>query len=875
MTNMLSPVPSCIIHIEFNLIIFLELILFEFAVTSVKSNILAAKLTPPSQPSSNSPQPASGLIQQTTAPFNTILKEQLLQRQPDITARPLTSQPDITARPLSRPPSSTIVQDLLQEEIVPGTSTPPQTPPPPSMQQQSITQSSTTVTHSVSTAKQNTVEQLGADFPTKPPQAPQQSGIESNSIESQGLQVAVAPVHAQHSMPAQESSHHPCLPVNRPPSRRRSGSPHSSPPRSASPKSQFQKQPKSPKSPRSRSPRSSSPKGSFKFELQNQSAIEINCDSSHAQMEILSGDTLTEKSQDNNSVKVNGGKAQNGSCTGVDMVSSRTNDESHTRTDGSFINGDVLSPAPSDSSSSPSHLPQVSPKKNGANTSPSILEKRAKLAQLLQDTAGFKEALGLGQNGVVINHIGNGDNLDTNQKDSGCIEQNELTGTDGLSSQTGKNGCDDNSLGNSTDGANDSLQEDQDQNNKKSSASMDTNSAEQQNQAADNSVIADLSENQGSEAANSKSLETKKEASMSSREMPVPSSYDEELEQAVLSIEPGYDDVASDSPADSPSASNAPTPVSFMQDRPGTSALAELLHRKQMNSASNGSGTAVVMAESATPDQASQTVSTSQNSPSHHPSPLMQQLQQRLQRPAQTFVQRGQSQMLTNRMPQPNTQAVTGQQTGQVTLPITVPSAQQNTAAILNTSQSVVITQASNVQGSGAGFTTSHSVVQQQLLQRLRAPHPHSTPTTNTQQASMGALPQSQLTVTCAQPQQLSAFQHDKGSDSELSKGEVSSVVSQTISTSSSRPPSAGPHVHTPLPSPGGSESRTPPPPPASPSLSTGTPARRLSTTSTASSEGSKPKKRKRGSRSSSIDSNATIITNEIQFMCEWDGCGQ
>ncbi len=775
------------------------------------------------------------------------------------------------------------------------------------------------------------------------------------------------------------AQHEACLPVNRPPSRRRSCSGSgSSPP--LSPKG------RSPKSPRAKSPRPLSPKGTRQSARLNPGLADLNSDLSHAQMErledqltgpveetaiekvenpcvvksaVVAATTDTEtgnnrpntrESRQNGSVtKVNGG-ADTTTNTRADVGSS-SSDESQARVNPLHLNGDVLSPAPSDSSTAAPGDP-LSPKRNGAaTTSPSILDKKAKIAQLLQDTAAAKEALGLGQNGIVT-HLGNGDFSADDKSDQGVLPTAEgltqqVTEATALLPET--NGCEDDYLGNSTDGANDFLCDDDDvllgysvdgtnDNLQEGNPSADSNSTGTLSAATDSTVAdkgslpptvistppASQLQFQGISTGGlsnavttlTPSLEQPPQNSSSTTPLTavqqVPAAANTQVVNVALTnpvvpmaalVTHPVTVIAQPMPATS-SITVPAAQTNVQSDKPSNSAaIVDILQRKlvqpqpgvpvPLTVVQTGGVPAVVAVTSAgapppvqvnprMPGVNQQLVAVNVVPPARNTTPqshLMQQLQQRLQRP------------------NPNTQV---QQPQQVTVMQTQASnvASQPPVGLL-LSQNVTNNEGTPPQhivvGSGAtNVTSTHNAVQQQLLQRLRAPHlvqqqqqqqqlqqlqqqnvfqPRQQVPLNTQsstviivQQGLPGQPQVQVPLQQQQQQQES---HSRPS----STGPPSRPPSRppSVGPTVALPPSTGP---APLPSPSGSDASTLPP--ASPPPAGQIPARRPSTASTTSNDSrTNVKGKKRKAKSNSIDSktSSACSATDMQFMCEWNNC--
>lgn len=819
------------------------------------------------------------------------------------TANSVVSQPNMMTPPIHRPvvPAQTRINNgvaqvrpvaapqgnvLINPQGLPAVqqaqhlavATPPQTPP------LSTAQTATSV--------------------AQPPSQSQthQEGVKQNNVPATQMETDQTPGLNQHEA---------CLPTNRPPSRRRSysgSSAHGSPP--LSPRT------RSPKSPRSKSPkppRPVSPKGP---KVSTRNDIDINSDTSHAQMERIGEDvrvpvqeTAIEKVENpglkvptdqtkepqrpntrrkssesrtnqNGNVKMNGNTSVK-LCTNLDIVSSRTNDESHTRTDALHMNGDVLSPAPSDSSTATSD--PMSPKRNGANpaTSPSILDKKAKIAQLLQDTAAAKEALGLGQNGIAP-HLGNRDSL--GNKDVDQTSQDDLPTAEGLTKQVTEaaalmpetNGCDDTLLSESTDGANDRLHEDEDDMILSYSTDGTNDKLQEDSETSSTGTVPTVTmshvQNNLTQPVITTTQPSQHQGTASQGQTQTASSLEGAPEQSSQSIVPGnqiHTQVINVNTPNVPAQSSLATAKTVSSansdtapataDKPGSAAIAELLQRKLLNSSqqqgasfpqevSHGNPSAASI-DSQANVQATPRLPVSGGiaaapvrptlhgaQPGTQQSHLMQQLQQRLQRPNQN-----------TQMP-PGQLSQTSGQTSQ--------SQQQPGANINGTAPSVT------------SVTTTHAAVQQQLLQRLRAP-----------QNVQVQVQQSPLQQRLQTPQGTSS--------SQLSSSQVQSEPQLPARPSStgppsrppSRPPSAGPQVRppstgpVPMPSPGGSsDSGTLPP--ASP-----TPARRSSTASTASTDSKvagSVKAKKRKAKSNSIESRRSSnasASSEVQYMCEWNKC--
>ena len=754
-----------------------------------------------------------------------------------------------------------------------------------------------------------------------------------NQVSQESVMVSNVTQQDESKMPGVSSAsnqHEACLPVNRPPSRRRScsgSSTHGSPPRSPIRPTRT----RSPKSPRSKSPKSPrpvSPKGS-QSKVSPRVEMDINSESSHAQMERIGEElrvplqeTAIEKvanpclnkvteqddkdkphtrrksvesraNQNGNLVKLNGGTTT--VCTSVDMVSSRTADESHARSDALHLNGDVLSPAPSDSSTATSD--PMSPKRNGSNpaTSPSILDKKAKIAQLIKDTTVAKEKLGLGQNGIV-QHVGNGDCVES---DVDRTNQVDLPTAEGLTKQMAEaaafmpetNGCDDDLLSGSTDGTNDYLGDDMllsystdgtNDNLKEDSETSFTNTVTSQPPSqsegegnAPHTVITAVQPSQhqgtvGHTPTTLSSLEHTPQQNISH-----PAGAEHQTNTQVNSSSTAQNFLLT---------SNTKTPAtgnSFQTEKPGSAAIAELLQRKLIN---HSQQQVQIPAGNSTTAQGDPTMSTQQklrfgliapgsNTASTRPtlqsnqqpqqSHLMLQLQQRLQRP------------------NPNTQ---NPQQGQ--------SYSAQSSQVCQTSQSQAPASSSDALQISAGdashqlagsntLLTTHSAVQQQLLQRLKGPQAFQSQAQQQVQGQQRLPPPQSVAVPQSTPSQI------QNQQSVVAETPVAGRPPSTgpPSRPPSRPPSTGPQVRPPstgpppMPSPGGSSDASTLPP-ASPPPGGQPPARRPSTTSTTSTDSKAAsaavKGKKRKMKSNSIESRRSSNTSnsgEIQYMCQWNDC--
>ena len=777
----------------------------------------------------------------------------------------------------------------IQQVVV---ATPPQTPPLSTAQ---------TVTPIVQPASQNQTfqETLTPNSTQDEPMETDQAVDDVNSQQTGGISTtALNPYEA-------------CLPVNRPPSRRRScsgSSAHGSPPRSPKRPTRT-RSPKSPKSKSPKSPHPHSPKSSQR--LSACADVDINSDMSHAQMERIGEvriplqETAIEKveypclkimtdqsgqqrpntrrksgesrASQNGDVKPNGG---NKVCTNVDIVSSRTTDVSHARTDALHMNGDVLSPAPSDSSTATSD--PMSPKRNGANptTSPSILDKKAKIAQLLQDTKAAKEALGLGQNGIVT-HLGNGDCTEGKVAEQGG--QYDLPTAEGLTKQMAEatalmpetNGCNDNLLSESTDGINDHLNDSDDYYvlAYSTDGTNDNLPKDPENSSTSTVTTVTMSHGEGENNVMQTVITTVQPSQHQGTTTATTSStLEQSSAQSVVTGDQINTQVANTDSCNALRQSSQMTGTtlisannqtvqspgnSFQTDKPGSVAIAELLQRKLQNNsqqqvdnssaASTGSGHQFVQVSLVAPGNVTSQVRppVQSSQPTTQQSHLMQQLQQRLQRPS------------------PNTQ-------------------QQPAQTICQTSQQSIGTDTSNdsavtqqVAGTlGANNVTTHAAVQQQLLQRLKAPQMLQS---QTQQQSL-------LQQRLQPPQGVNIAQTSFPQSQQQPEAHPPAASTGPSSRPPSRPPSAGPQVcppstgPAPLPSPGGSsDSGTLPP--ASPPPGGAQPVRRPSTASTASTDSKAAgsvKGKKRKAKSNSIESRRSSnasLSSEIQYMCQWNEC--
>ena len=711
------------------------------------------------------------------------------------------------------------------------------------------------------------------------------------------------------------NQHEACLPVNRPPSRRRScsgSSTHGSPPRSPIRPTRT-RSPKSPRSKSPKSPRPMSPKGS-QSKVSSHAEMDINSDTSHAQMERIGEEmrvplpeTAIEKvvnpclkiitdqgdeekpstrrksvesrtNQNGNVAKFNGGSTAK-VCTSIDMASSRTADESHIRSDALHMNGDVLSPAPSDCSTATSD--PMSPKRNGSNptTSPSILDKKAKIAQLIKDTTVAKEKLGLGQNGIVP-HLGNGDCVA--DQDTDQTSQVDLPTAEGLTKQMTEatalmpetNGCDDTLLSNSTDGTDDRICDDMllcystdgtNDNLKDDSESNNTNTVTVSHSEAESSVSQTVitavqpSQHQGSHTP----------ATMSSLE----------LQNQMNTQVDSSNTEAQNSNATSNAVISA-TGNSFQTEKPGSAAIAELLQKKLMGSSQHQGQVPVGNPTAASGDPtvstqhqvlplglvapSSSVVSVRPTFQANQPpqqSHLIQQLQQRLQRP------------------NPNTQI---QQQGQSysTQSSQVCQASQSQLQAPGTETLGTNDFTASQPGGTSGVLTTHSAVQQQLLQRLKAPQVFPNQAQQQSILQQRLLPPQAISAPQSIPPQIQNL-HSFATEAQV-PGRPSSTGPP--SRPPSRPPSAGPQVRppstgpAPLPSPSASTDASTLPP-ASPPPGGQQPGRRpstASTTSTDSKAASAIKGKKRKAKSNSIESRRSSNasnSSEIQYMCQWNEC--
>ena len=714
------------------------------------------------------------------------------------------------------------------------------------------------------------------------------------------------------------NQHEACLPVNRPPSRRRScsgssaqGSPPRSPIRPARTRS-----PKSPRSKSPKSPRPMSPKGS-QSKVSSHAEMDINSDTSHAQMERIGEEMqvplpetaiekvvnpclkiITDKgdqenpntrrksvesrtNQNGNVAKFNGGSTAK-VCTSIDMASSRTADESHIRSDALHMNGDVLSPAPSDSSTATSD--PMSPKRNGSNptTSPSILDKKAKIAQLIKDTTVAKEKLGLGQNGIVP-HLGNGDCVA--DQDTDQTSQVDLPTAEGLTKQMTEatalmpetNGCDDTLLSNSTDGTddrlcddmllcystdgtNDNLKDDSETNITSTVTTVTVSHSEGESSASQTVITAvQPSQHQG--------IVSHTPATLSSLEL-----------QNQINTQVDSRNTEAQNSSATPNAVISATGNSFQTEKPGSAAIAELLQKKLMGNSQGpvGNSTAAsgdprvstqqvlplgLVAPGSSVTSARPTFQANQPPQQSH---LIQQLQQRLQRP------------------NPNTQI---QQQGQ--------SYSVQSSQVCQASQSQLQAPGTETLGTNdftvgqpggtSGVTTvmtTHSAVQQQLLQRLKAPQVFPNQVQQQSLLQQRLLPPQAISAPQSIPPQIQNLQ------SFATEAQVLGRPSSTgpPSRPPSRPPSTGPQVRppstgpAPLPSPSASSDASTLPP-ASPPPGGQQPGRRPSTTSTTSTDSkaaSTIKGKKRKAKSNSIESRRSSNasnSSEIQYMCQWNEC--
>ena len=758
---------------------------------------------------------------------------------------------------------------------------------------------------------------LSAAQPTMPVAQPSQ-----NQVPQESMTLNTTCTQQDDPKMSTSNQHEACLPVNRPPSRRRSCSgsfTHGSPPRSPIRPTRT-RSPKSPRSKSPKSPRPMSPKGS-QSKVSSHAEMDINSDTSHAQMERIGEDmrvplpetaiekvvnpclkiitdqgdhekpntrrkSVESRTNQNGSVgKLNGGSTGI-VCTSIDMASSNTVDESHIRSDALHMNGDVLSPAPSDSSTATSD--PMSPKRNGSNptTSPSILDKKAKIAQLIKDTTVAKEKLGLGQNGIVP-HLGNGDCVA--DEDTDRTSQVDLPTAEGLTKQMTEatalmpetNGCDDNLLSNSTDGTNDlvcddmllcystdgtndNLKDDSETSSTSTVATVTISHSEGESSVSQTVITAvQPSQHQG--------IVSHTPATLSSLE----------LENQINTQVDSRNTEAQNSNSTSNAVISA-TGNSFQTEKPGSAAIAELLQKKLMSSSQQHGQVSVVNSTAANGDP---TISTQQqvlrlglvapgssvvsvrptfqaNQPPQQ-SHLIQQLQQRLQRP------------------NPNTQI---QQQGQ--------SYSTQSSQVCQASQSQLQAPGAETLGTndftvsevgGTSVTTvmtTHSAVQQQLLQRLKAP----------QVFPNQAQQQSILQQRLVPPQAISAAQsippQIQNLQSFATEAQVPGRPSSTgpPSRPPSRPPSAGPQVRppstgpAPLPSPSASSDASTLPP-ASPPPGGQQPGRRPSTASTTSTDSKAVgtvKGKKRKAKSNSIESRRSSNasnSSEIQYMCQWNDC--
>ena len=664
-----------------------------------------------------------------------------------------------------------------------------------------------------------------------------------------------------------------------------------------------------------------SPKGS-QSKVSSYAELDINSDTSHAQMERIGEDmrlplsetaiekvanpclkiitdqgdqenpnsrrkSVESRTNQNGSVgKLNGGSAGK-LCTSIDMASSRTADESHIRSDALHMNGDVLSPAPSDSSTATSD--PMSPKRNGSNptTSPSILDKKAKIAQLIKDTTVAKEKLGLGQNGIVP-HLGNGDCVA--DEDSDRTSQVDLPTAEGLTKQMTEatalmpetNGCDDNLLSNSTDGTNDSVCDDMllcystdgtNDNLKDDSETSSTNTV----------ATVTMSHSKGESSVSQTVITAVQPSQHQGIVSHTPATLSSlELENQINTQVDSRNTEAQNSNTTSNAVISA-TGNSFQTEKPGSAAIAELLQKKLMSSSQQQGQVSVLNSTAANSDPmvstqqqvlrlglvapGSSVVSVRPTFQANQPpqqSHLIQQLQQRLQRP------------------NPNTQI---QQQGQ--------SCSTQSSQVCQASQSQLqapgtetlgtndftVSQLGGTSGATTVMTT-HSAVQQQLLQRLKAPQVFPNQAQQQSILQQRLLPPQAISVPQSAPLQIQNLQ------SFATETQVPGRPSSTgpPSRPPSRPPSTGPQVRppstgpAPLPSPSASSDASTLPP-ASPPPGGQQPGRRpstASTTSTDSKAASTVKGKKRKAKSNSIESRRSSNasnSSEIQYMCQWNEC--
>ena len=809
----------------------------------------------------------------------------------------------------------------MQHAVV---ATPPQTPPLSTAQ---------TVTPFAQPASQNLSRQevLTPDSTQDEAMEMDQSGDGMNSHQNMGR--------------VSTDQYEACLPVNRPPSRRRScsgSSAHGSPPRSPKRPTRT-RSPKSPKSPQSKSPKSPRPLSPkiTQSRLSARADIDINSDMSHAQMErIREGDRVPlqetaiervenpclkiiadqadqekpntrrksaeSRASQNGNVKLNCGSNTSKVCTSVDIVSSRTTDESHTRTGALHMNGEVLSPAPSDSSTTTSD--PMSPKRNGANptTSPSILDKKAKIAQLLQDTKAAKEALGLGQNGIVT-HLGNGDC--TESKGGDQISQDNLPTAEGLTKQMAEatalmpesNGCDDNLLSESTDGINDRLADDDSvlayytdgtndhlqEDPERSTTSTVTTVTMSHGEGVVKTVITTMqpSQHQGTvshaSTATTSTLEQTTEQSSTAQLVVTGDQINTQVVNTDSCNAPAQSSLMTGTAFMSAGSQTAQSPSgnSFQTDKPGSAAIAELLQRKLLNnsqahgvpSASQGvidnssaantssqvmpkvhvSGQQFVQIGIVTPGTSHVRPTVQSSQPTTQQSHLMQQLQQRLQRP------------------NPNTQQHPAQTVCQTSQFRQQSGGMETFGTGTNDS---TLSQVGGMPGAN-NVTTTHAAVQQQLLQRLKASQIVQNESLLQQRLQpLQGVNVPQVSVSQSQQLQQSEPHHPVRP---ASTGPPSRPPSMLPSVGPQvRPPSTGP---APLPSPSGSSDASTLP--ASPPPGGAQPARRPSTASTASTDSKAAgtvKAKKRKAKSNSIESRRSSnasLSSEIQYVCQWNEC--
>ncbi len=706
-----------------------------------------------------------------------------------------------------------------------------------------------------------------------PPQTPPLSSVPSGS--SQAAELNVTTSMREEPMETGETQREACMPVNRPPSRRRSCSGSSS---QASPP--LSPRARSPRSPRSKSPRPNSPKATRQSPRLNSN---INSDVSHAQMERID-DQLTAPILETAIEKVENPSAKAAEHAGPNNRSGEsrgkqngsvnvTNDESHPPL--LHINGDVFSPAPSESSTTTAD--PLSPKRNGAAsnpaTSPSILDKKAKIAQLLQDTAAAKEVLGLGQNGIVP-HFGNGDCVDDGSTDPG---QGGLPSAEGLTKQMSEaaallpetNGCDDDYLGNSTDGANDHL--------------YDENDATFLGCSVDgtNDNLEDGEDSSGDTVGNMATTGRAAESSESVAQTVIANAQPSQLQGSTLASQNNSSSGTTSTPLECTSQPFAP--VDQTSGQANTTVTGPLVGQANgqmaMTVSAQPTASQVLLVQSNTGNAAvagpvlqqapvtSQTQLNVQGMPRMPGAPVQQVMQANLAAPARTLgPQSHVMQQLQMRLQRPNTTGLVSA----VSQALCQPS--QSQASMVPSDPTV----AQPVPVTVSHVTPTHAAVQQQLLQRLRAPHlvqQHQQPQVLQPRLQASHNPGgTTVLLVQGQPAQQPLVVQQESNSRPSSVGPLSRPPSRPPSAGPAlaRPPSTGP---VPMPSPSGSDSSTLPP--ASPPPAGQQTSRRPSTASTASNDSKSGTKRKVKSNSiESRRSSNTSVSSDSQFVCEWNACG-